>query len=75
MGLSSDKLVKLKEYEEQHKEGFGEKREKELGKRQIDFKASERRLESQKENLDELHDKIVKTSQRASESLREAQKF
>lgn len=51
-----------------------EKREKELEKRQIDFKASERRLESRKENLDELHDKIVKTSQRASESLREAQK-
>lgn len=51
-----------------------EKREEELEKRQIDFKASERRLESEKENLDELHQEIVKTSQRASESLREAYK-
>lgn len=51
-----------------------EKREEELEKKQIDFKASERRLESRNENLDELYQKIVKTSQRASESLREAQK-
>lgn len=51
-----------------------EKREEELEKRQIDFKASERRLESREKNLDELHQEIVKTSQRASESLREAQK-
>lgn len=76
-GSKRDKLVKLKEYEKElnAKEKDLEKREKELEKRQIDFKASERRLESQKENLDELHDKIVKTSQRASESLREAQKI
>lgn len=51
-----------------------EKREEELEKKQIDFKASERRLESREKNLGELYDKIVKTSQRASESLREAQK-
>ena len=76
-GSKRDKLVKLKEYEKElnAKEKDLERREKELEKRQIDFKASERRLESQKENLDELHDKIVKTSQRASESLREAQKI
>jgi hypothetical protein len=75
-GSKRDKLVHLKEYEKElnAKEKDLEKREKELEKKEIDFKASERRLESQKENLDELHDKIVKTSQRASESLREAQK-
>lgn len=75
-GSKRDKLVKLKEYEKElnAKEKDLEKREKELEKRQIDFKASERRLESREKNLDELHDKIVKTSQRASESLREAQK-
>lgn len=74
-GSKRDKLVKLKEYEKElnAKEKDLEKREKELEKRQIDFKASERRLESREKNLDELHDKIVKTSQRASESLREAQ--
>lgn len=74
-GSKRDKLVKLKEYEKElnAKEKDLEKREKELEKRQIDFKASERRLESRKENLDELYSKIVKTSQRASESLREAQ--
>ena len=75
-GSKRDKLVKLKEYEKElnAKEKDLEKREKEFEKRQIDFKASERRLESREKNLDELHDKIVKTSQRASESLREAQK-
>lgn len=75
-GSKRDKLVHLKEYEKElnAKEKDLEKREKELEKKEIDFKASERRLESRKENLDELHDKIVKTSQRASESLREAQK-
>ena len=75
-GSKRDKLVHLKEYEKElnAKEKDLEKREKELEKRQIDFKASERRLESREKNLDELHDKIVKTSQRASESLREAQK-
>lgn len=75
-GSKRDKLVKLKEYEKElnAKEKDLEKREKELEKRQIDFKASERRLESREKNLGELHDKIVKTSQRASESLREAQK-
>lgn len=75
-GSKRDKLVKLKEYEKElnAKEKDLEKREKELEKREIDFKASERRLESREKNLDELHDKIVKTSQRASESLREAQK-
>lgn len=71
-----DKLVHLKEYEKElnAKEKDLEKREEELEKRQIDFKASERRLESREENLGELYQKIVKTSQRASESLREAQK-
>lgn len=75
-GSKRDKLVKLKQYEKElnAKEKDLEKREKELEKREIDFKASERRLESREKNLDELHDKIVKTSQRASESLREAQK-
>ncbi len=75
-GSKRDKLVHLKEYEKElnAKEKDLEKREKELEKREIDFKASERRLESREKNLDELHDKIVKTSQRASESLREAQK-
>lgn len=75
-GSKRDKLVHLKEYEKElnAKEKGLEKREKELEKREIDFKASERRLESREKNLDELHDKIVKTSQRASESLREAQK-
>lgn len=75
-GSKRDKLVHFKEYEKElnAKEKDLEKREKELEKRQIDFKASERRLESREKNLDELHDKIVKTSQRASESLREAQK-
>ena len=75
-GSKRDKLVHLKEYEKElnAKEKDLEKREEELEKRQIDFKASERRLESREKNLDELHDKIVKTSQRASESLREAQK-
>lgn len=75
-GSKRDKLVNLKEYEKElnAKEKDLEKREKELEKREIDFKASERRLESREKNLDELHDKIVKTSQRASESLREAQK-
>lgn len=75
-GSKRDKLVKLKEYEKElnAKEKDLEKREKEFEKRQIDFKASERRLESREKNLGELHDKIVKTSQRASESLREAQK-
>lgn len=74
-GSKRDKLVKLKEYEKElnAKEKDLEKREKEFEKRQIDFKASERRLESREKNLGELHDKIVKTSQRASESLREAQ--
>ena len=73
-GSKRDKLVKLKEYEKElnAKEKDLEKREKEFEKRQIDFKASERRLESREKNLGELHDKIVKTSQRASESLREA---
>lgn len=76
-GSKRDKLVKLKEYEKElnAKEKDLEKREKEFEKRQIDFKASERRLESREKNLGELHDKIVKTSQRASESLREAQKL
>lgn len=75
-GSKRDKLVNLKEYEKElnAKEKDLEKREKELEKREIDFKASESRLESREKNLDELHDKIVKTSQRASESLREAQK-
>lgn len=75
-GSKRDKLVNLKEYEKElnTKEKDLEKREKELEKREIDFKASERRLESREKNLNELHDKIVKTSQRASESLREAQK-
>lgn len=75
-GSKRDKLVNLKAYEKElnAKEKDLEKREKELEKREIDFKASERRLESREKNLDELHDKIVKTSQRASESLREAQK-
>lgn len=75
-GSKRDKLVNLKEYEKElnAKEKDLEKREKEFEKREIDFKASERRLESREKNLDELHDKIVKTSQRASESLREAQK-
>lgn len=75
-GSKRDKLVNLKQYEKElnAKEKDLEKREKELEKREIDFKASERRLESREKNLDELHDKIVKTSQRASESLREAQK-
>ena len=75
-GSKRDKLVNLKEYEKElnAKEKDLEKREKELEKREIDFKASERRLESREKNLGELHDKIVKTSQRASESLREAQK-
>lgn len=75
-GSKRDKLVNLKEYEKElnAKEKDLEKREKELEKREIDFKASERRLESREKNLDELYDKIVKTSQRASESLREAQK-
>lgn len=75
-GSKRDKLVNLKEYEKElnAKEKDLEKREKELEKKEIDFKASERRLESREKNLDELHDKIVKTSQRASESLREAQK-
>lgn len=76
-GSKRDKLVHLKEYEKElnAKEKDLEKREKELEKKEIDFKASERRLESREKNLDELHDKIVKTSQRASESLREAQKL
>ena len=75
-GSKRDKLVHLKEYEKElnAKEKDLEKREKELEKKEIDFKASERRLESREKNLDELHDKIVKTSQMASESLREAQK-
>lgn len=75
-GSKRDKLVHLKEYEKElnAKEKDLEKREKELEKKEIDFKTSERRLESREKNLDELHDKIVKTSQRASESLREAQK-
>ena len=75
-GSKRDKLVNLKQYEKElnAKEKDLEKREKELEKREINFKASERRLESREKNLDELHDKIVKTSQRASESLREAQK-
>lgn len=75
-GSKRDKLVHLKEYEKElnAKEKDLEKREKELEKKEIDFKASERRLESREKNLGELHDKIVKTSQRASESLREAQK-
>lgn len=75
-GSKRDKLVHLKEYEKElnAKEKDLEKREKELEKKEIDFKASERRLESREKNLDGLHDKIVKTSQRASESLREAQK-
>lgn len=75
-GSKRDKLVNLKKYEKElnAKEKDLEKREKELEKREIDFKASERRLESREKNLGELHDKIVKTSQRASESLREAQK-
>lgn len=75
-GSKRDKLVHLKEYEKElnAKEKDLEKREKELEKKEIDFKASERRLESREKNMDELHDKIVKTSQRASESLREAQK-
>ena len=75
-GSKRDKLVHLKEYEKElnAKEKDLEKREEELEKRQIDFKASERRLESREENLGELYQKIVKTSQRASESLREAQK-
>lgn len=74
-GSKRDKLVKLKEYENElnAKEKDLEKREKELEKKEIDFKGSERRLESRKKNLDELYSKIVKTSQRASESLREAQ--
>jgi hypothetical protein len=74
-GSKRDKLVNLKKYEKElnAKEKDLEKREKEFEKRQIDFKASERRLESREKNLGELHDKIVKTSQRASESLREAQ--
>ena len=74
-GSKRDKLVKLKEYEKElnAKEKDLEKREKEFEKRQIDFKGSERRLESREKNLDELYSKIVKTSQRASESLREAQ--
>ena len=76
-GSKRDKLVHLKEYEKElnAKEKDLEKREKELEKKEIDFKASERRLESREKNLNELHDKIVKTSQRASESLREAQKL
>lgn len=76
-GSKRDKLVHLKEYEKElnAKEKDLEKREEELEKRQIDFKASERRLESREENLGELYQKIVKTSQRASESLREAQKL
>lgn len=76
-GSKRDKLVKLKEYEKEinAKEKDLEKREKELEKRQIGFEASERRLESREKNLDELYSKIVKTSQRASESLREAQKL
>lgn len=76
-GSKRDKLVNLKEYEKEinAKEKDLEKREKELEKRQIDFEASERRLESREKNLDELYSKIVKTSQRASESLREAQKL
>lgn len=76
-GSKRDKLVRLKEYEKEinAKEKDLEKREKELEKRQIDFEASERRLESREKNLDELYSKIVKTSQRASESLREAQKL
>lgn len=76
-GSKRDKLVHLKEYEKElnAKEKDLEKREKELEKKEIDFKASERRLESREKNMDELHDKIVKTSQRASESLREAQKL
>ena len=76
-GSKRDKLVKLKEYEKEinAKEKDLEKREKELEKRQIDFEASERRLESREKNLDELYSKIVKTSQKASESLREAQKL
>lgn len=75
-GSKRDKLVHLKEYEKElnAKEKDLEKREKELEKKEIDFKASERRLESREENLGELYQKIVKTSQRASESLREAQK-
>lgn len=75
-GSKRDKLVHLKEYEKElnAKEKDLEKREEELEKRQIDFKASERRLESREENLGGLYQKIVKTSQRASESLREAQK-
>lgn len=75
-GSKRDKLVNLKKYEKElnAKEKDLEKREEELEKRQIDFKASERRLESREENLGELYQKIVKTSQRASESLREAQK-
>ena len=75
-GSKRDKLVHLKEYEKElnAKEKDLEKREKELEKKEIDFKASERRLESREKNLGELHDKIVKTSQGASESLREAQK-
>lgn len=75
-GSKRDKLVNLKEYEKElnAKEKDLEKREKELEKKEIDFKASERRLESREKNLDELYQKIVKTSQRASESLREAQK-
>lgn len=75
-GSKRDKLVHIKEYEKElnAKEKDLEKREKELEKKEIDFKASERRLESREKNLDELYDKIVKTSQRASESLREAQK-
>ena len=74
-GSKRDKLVKLKEYEKElnAKEKDLEKREKELEKKEIDFKGSERRLESREKNLDELYSKIVKTSQRASESLREAQ--
>lgn len=74
-GSKRDKLVKLKEYENElnAKEKDLEKREKELEKKEIDFKGSERRLESREKNLDELYSKIVKTSQRASESLREAQ--
>lgn len=74
-GSKRDKLVKLKEYENELnvKEKDLEKREKELEKNEIDFKGSERRLESREKNLDELYSKIVKTSQRASESLREAQ--
>lgn len=76
-GSKRDKLVNLKKYEKElnAKEKDLEKREKELEKREIDFKASERRLESREKNLDELYSKIVKTSQRASESLREAQKL